>query len=120
MSVTYQLPWPPSVNTYWRHVGSRVLVSEAGRVYRKDVAAAVLSSGRKAFGSARLHVQIAAYPPDNRRRDLDNLLKAVLDSLQYVGAFFDDSQIDRLDILRCGNEPEGMIVVNITALEAQP
>ena len=40
------MPWPPSVNSYWRSIvigGSpRVLISRAGRQYRVDVQAAVL------------------------------------------------------------------------------
>ena len=38
--------------------------------------------------------------PDKRRRDLDNLLKATLDSLTHAGVWSDDSQIDALSIRR--------------------
>ena len=31
------LPWPPSVNVYWRHVGAKVLISAEGRAYAKSV-----------------------------------------------------------------------------------
>ena len=35
------LPWPPSVNSYWRSItiqgSSRVLISEKGRAYRQRV-----------------------------------------------------------------------------------
>lgn len=40
-----------------------------------------------------LQVWLEAYPPDKRRRDIDNLLKAVFDSLQKSGIILDDSQI---------------------------
>ena len=34
MSIRLELPYPPSVNTYWRSVAGRVLISKAGRMYR--------------------------------------------------------------------------------------
>jgi crossover junction endodeoxyribonuclease RusA len=37
-----------------------------------------------------------AFPPDRRRRDLDNLQKPVLDALEHAGIYEDDSQIDLL------------------------
>lgn len=52
------------------------------------------------FEEKRLKVDIIAYPPDKRRRDLDNLLKAPQDSLQHAGVFHDDSQIADLRIRR--------------------
>ena len=38
------------------------------------------------------------FPPDNRRRDIDNVFKALLDAMQHGGAYADDSQIVRLSI----------------------
>jgi crossover junction endodeoxyribonuclease RusA len=43
-------------------------------------------------------VEIAANQPDNRRRDLDNYLKAPLDALMSAGVYEDDSQIVDLRI----------------------
>jgi hypothetical protein len=41
-AVKLTLPYPPSLNHYWRAVpGSGVLISRGGRVYRRSVAAAV-------------------------------------------------------------------------------
>lgn len=62
---------------------------------------------------ARFGVSIVAYPPNRRRHDLDNLLKALLDSLQVAGVFFDDSQVDDLRIRRDKIVDEGMIDVLI-------
>jgi len=39
------LPWPPSANRYWRHVGPRVLISREGRIYRRNVANCVAGQG---------------------------------------------------------------------------
>ena len=38
MTAEFELPWPPSVNHYYRHVGHRVLISRDGRHYRENVA----------------------------------------------------------------------------------
>jgi crossover junction endodeoxyribonuclease RusA len=48
----------------------------------------------------RLSVAIVAHPPDNRRRDLDNMMKGLLDGLVHAQVIEDDSQIDRLSIQR--------------------
>jgi crossover junction endodeoxyribonuclease RusA len=45
-----------------------------------------------------LAVEVKLHPPDRRRRDLDNLLKALLDALQHAGVYADDSLIDRLSV----------------------
>lgn len=110
------LPWPPSANHYWRHVGSRVLISREGRQYRKAVCAALWLHppiGQLDLLEGRLEVIIKVYPPDCRRRDLDNLAKALLDALEHAGAYKDDSQIDRLVIERGKIVPEGRVVVKI-------
>ncbi len=93
------LPYPPSVNHYWRHVGPRVLISREGRAYRTTVGA-ILALRRARPLDGRLAVEIDIYPPDRRRRDIDNLQKALLDALAHGGAYHDDSQIDRLLLIR--------------------
>lgn len=97
MEVTLELPFPPSVNTYWRSFKGRVLLSENGRKYKVSVFEAVLLAGRKRF-AGNIKVEIAANQPDNRRRDLDNYLKAPLDALMAAGMYEDDSQIVDLRI----------------------
>src|SRR4029077_512267 len=113
--VTLELPYPPTVNTYWRHVGSKVHVSRAGLVFRKAVKArleVLALKGLKPF-SGPLTLVIDAYPPDNRKRDIDNLLKATLDSLQHGGLYADDNQINRIVIQRCWVVPGGELVVHV-------
>ena len=96
MTAEFELPWPPSVNHYYRHVGPRVLISRDGRKYREQVTGIISHLGIPKFkGRIFLHAQF--YPPDRRRRDLDNVGgKVLLDTLQAAGLFQDDSQIKRM------------------------
>lgn len=118
-AIVLQLPWPPSVNRYWRSVKGRVLISRDGREYRVDVQqhvrAQLPSLGTPENG--RLEVVITAYPPDRRRRDLDNMLKATLDALQHAGVIADDGDIDRLAITRGQVQECGRLLVQIRPME---
>jgi crossover junction endodeoxyribonuclease RusA len=119
MSLRFTLPWPPSVNTYWRHIvlggkfkkaQARVLLSEQGRRYQIDAFTA-LNQQRVPKGAlkGRLAVSITAYPPDRRARDLDNLLKGTLDALKHSGTISDDGDIDILQVRRGPVRAGGML-----------
>jgi crossover junction endodeoxyribonuclease RusA len=97
-AITLTLPWPPSVNKYWRTFQGRMIISAEGRSYRKAVADQVLIQRGAKHYTGKLRVQIEAFRPDNRRRDLDNLLKAVLDGCTHAGVWEDDSNIVDLRI----------------------
>jgi len=98
--VVITLPYPPSVNHYWRHFRGRTVISREGRTFRTNVCA-LLAGGRgngprKPPTGGRIALAMDAFPPDRRRRDLDNIQKPVLDALQHAGVYEDDSQIDLL------------------------
>lgn len=90
-----QLPWPPSANHYWRNWNGRMVIGGPGRRYRRRVRELVAMAGLVGrFTTERLKLSAVACPPDNRRRDLDNLRKAMLDALTHAGLWKDDSQLD--------------------------
>lgn len=93
------LPYPPSVNHYWKRGKKGVHLSQRARMFREDVSIRALDFLR-ANKTLRgpLEVEIFAHPPDGKLRDLDNLLKATLDSLSHALVIGDDSQIKRLSI----------------------
>lgn len=70
--IEVELPYPPSVNHYWRHVGPRVLISRQGRAFREKVRSILEACGVRPLGGT-LRVVIDLHPPDRRRRDCDNL-----------------------------------------------
>jgi crossover junction endodeoxyribonuclease RusA len=117
------LPFPPSVNTYWRMVQvngkPRMLISARGRAYAATVARWVQDQapGLRFTHFERLGLHMTVHAPDKRARDLDNLLKASLDALQKAGVFESDSQIDRLFIERGSPQPPtGRIEVTLDIL----
>ena len=113
------LPWPPSVNHYWRTWRGRMLLSRQGRAYRKQVGAILKAAGvTPQSGPLAIHVEL--YPPDRRKRDIDNTLKAIGDSLQHGGAFHDDSQIVWLLIQKAEVVPGGKVVVRIAERNGKP
>jgi len=113
-----ELPYPPSVNHYFRVVGRRVLISREGRAFRTRVCSTLAALGVRPL-EGPLAVEVEVYPPDNRRRDIDNTLKALLDALQHGGAYRDDSQIVRLAIEKCRPVEGGRTIVRIQQCERQ-
>lgn len=111
-AVKFELPWPPSVNRYYRHVGPRVLISREGRRFRRMCVSRLAGAFPKLADTVKLTGEF--YPPDARRRDLDNILKCTLDSLVHAGLMEDDSQIKRIDIrMEDPVPPEGLVYIEL-------
>lgn len=60
-----------------------------------------------------IDVTVDVYPPDRRRRDIDNLQKGLFDALQYARIYGDDSQIERFTVERRAPTPGGRVIVTI-------
>lgn len=95
-----ELPWPPSINHYWRHTKNGHYISNEGKAYRQLVQYSCLKYKNQFTKKNRLSIYVEAYPPDRRKRDIDNILKSLLDALQHAGIYEDDGQIDKLSINR--------------------
>lgn len=118
---TLILPWPPSVNHYWLARGKMRFLSAAAKKFRYDVAQLSHMFGLVNHTNypllGRLNVQINVFPPDKRVRDIDNLLKSTLDSLTHAGVYLDDSQIDKITIIRKEiDRPAGRVEIIITEI----
>lgn len=90
--------WPPSLNQYWRTFRGRNILSKAAREYRQNVLEQI-KAARAAHKVPRnkitvpVVVDIELWPPDRRRRDLDNYQKGLFDALTKAGVWEDDSQV---------------------------
>ena len=124
-TITLHLPFPPTVNMYYRHVGHKVLLSANGRTYRKRIAEDVLVQWPRGVCQpleGRLRLWVEVFPPDHRSRDLDNLCKSLQDALQHACVFADDNQIDDLRLLRRGSagKPGSVrVMIAVMGTEAQ-
>lgn len=117
--IVLHLPWPPTINNYYKYArtGARYL-DKSVRVFREGV----LDSVREQLPGTTLYdqlfMEVYLYPPDNRKRDLDNYMKGLLDALTEAGMWGDDAQIDQLHIFRGEVVKGGSVRVEIS--EAGP
>lgn len=135
------LPWPPSVNDYWgiRVVGKRAItfVAEDGKAFKKNVRLYLRMIRAPHFGLDRLALDILVNPPNLVARDLDNLNKAIWDSLSdeyetvklptpkgpkqtrvltVKGIWCNDAQVDKFRMMRGPVIKGGRITVAVTVL----
>lgn len=96
----FVLPFPPSVNTYWRRNGNRTFVCKAGATFKANVLASVVESlGRMPKPVAcELALELDLHPPTKAVRDADNYCKSVLDALAEARVYANDSQVKRLTV----------------------
>jgi Holliday junction resolvase RusA-like endonuclease len=97
-AVSLDLPFPPSVNRLWRS-------TKDGKHYRSPryqtwFQAAGLEINRQRPGrvSGQFSVLLQLGRPDRRSRDLDNLMKPVLDLLQHHGVIDNDSLAQHVSV----------------------
>ena len=92
------LPWPPSINSYYRAIKrgkhATTILSKKGREYQEEAADFALfhQQGVPDLDGPLIAV-VTLYPPSQRKRDIDNHLKAIFDVLTKVHAWNDDSQV---------------------------
>jgi len=115
------LPFPPVTgNHMWKHAkGKHYLVKEA-KDYYADVMMAVQMQGAHLNTDEKLRLQVLLYPPDNRRRDMDNAWKVIGDAMTKAGVWLDDSQI-RAKLIEW-QEPVkgGRVLVNLARYVENP
>lgn len=113
-------PFPPSINHYYGNGRNGMrFIKPAGVEYRAAVIDYVHRYKLKA-PEGRLSVGIQLYPPDKRRRDVDNSAKAALDALTYAGVYQDDCLIDDLRITRMHVIKDGMLRIFVSSYIPDP
>jgi crossover junction endodeoxyribonuclease RusA len=119
---TFTLPWPPSINTYWRRSnfggsgGKTRLevpithITNEGRRYRQAAIAELMRQRVPTYRFAEfVALSILLFPPDLRGRDTDNYLKPMFDVLEKYGFVENDRWIKHHSVTMCGPSPGGRV-----------
>ena len=117
------LPWPPSENRYRRTVGYMPIISKEGRTYKNAVKTMIRVQNIPKLDGP-VSVSLFLSPPDRKKRDLDNTLKALFDAISdeivkrknkddtvIPGIVHDDSQIVCYEKVRWLNPSSGGCVI---------
>ncbi len=118
MQIELNLSYPPSINHYFSYYQGRPVLSKDARAYRHQVRRIAIAKGIKPL-MGPLAVRIEIHPPDDRRRDCDNVQKSVLDALQHAGAFWDDSQVVWLLTIKHPSQAKGGVKVRLDDVSSQ-
>jgi len=130
MPIELDLPFPPTVNTYYRSIrmgqSCRVILSKRGRLYKDEVAALISNiqddkesrlDSMPFLESDRLSINIKLYAPNKRKYDIDNRIKALLDALAFAGVFPDDEAVDEITVTRQEIIKGGKVIVEIEVIK---
>lgn len=96
---------PPSVNHYWERAGRGMKLSDKARNFHAVVIALIPALRL----TSRLKMEVTFHFPTHQKRDIDNHLKATIDSLVKCGFCEDDEQFDELHVKR-GNVIKGGLI----------
>lgn len=119
-TTTLVFPWPPTVNTYYRNVKGRTLMSKKGRMYRGVcLRCCVWQKTPQIAPEERVRVILNLFPPNKRKFDIDNRAKACLDALQHGGVLPDDEQVDQLIINRCAIDADERVEIIISPISPE-
>lgn len=118
--MTLELPWPPSINHYWRQnpKGRGVYISGEGKTYLQHVKL-LLRQARVEPIDGPVSLKVRLHPPNKLRRDLDNSLKVLIDAVAKGGALGDDYQIKHIEATMLGVVQDGHATVEITQMETR-
>jgi crossover junction endodeoxyribonuclease RusA len=108
------LPFPPTGNHSVKHGGGKHYLTADAKAYLAKVRSIVMCSAADNFIDNEIRVVCEVFPPDNRRRDLDNTWKTLADALTHANVWKDDSQIVDLRLVRGEVREGGMVTVEVT------
>lgn len=120
------LPFPPSVNAYWKQV---VIKTKTGKNFRstaltkraKEFRIAAFITVKQQYPIHRVidypvKVLIHLHPPSLRKYDVDNFNKGILDALTHSNIWVDDELVCDLRIVKRPKQKGGAVIVDIQPL----
>lgn len=111
-----ELPWPPSINHYWRRHGHVIHVSTAGTRFARLCGLAVRSQFCAAPIDQPVAVLVEAWAATRSVWDVDNRVKPLLDALTRAELWVDDSVVRDLRIVDRGRCRGGKVVLWVRPL----
>ncbi len=108
------LPYPPSANNCWRTVKSSGVMykTKEGKQYALQVKDIVIATREDLMGyEGPVFSAIELFPPDRRKRDVDNVVKPLFDAIEGSGLIVNDNQIKGYSINMNQPHPGGLCVV---------
>lgn len=106
------LPYPPSINSYWRNFRGRMVKTKEAKQYHQHAALLARAAGLDPV-QGDVSITMRVYRP-RKSGDLDNRAKIVLDSLNGV-AYDDDKQIVELHAYRFDDKENPRVEVEISS-----
>lgn len=114
---SFTLPYPPSVNGYWRTFRNRQIISKRGREYAKLVDSVMSDLNLKGEEvDCDVSFCMVINPPTLRSYDVDNFTKGVFDALSKCKFWVDDSQVQKLTVIKGKKVNGGNVEIVISKL----
>lgn len=108
------LPYPPSAWDLYEGWGKTRRLSKSYAKWREDVGYFIKQRQEPITGPFSLHIALRR---PNKRQDLDNRSKAVLDALQHYGVIKNDNLCERLEMVWDANLKDECVIILQTAEE---
>jgi crossover junction endodeoxyribonuclease RusA len=120
-TVTLILPYPPSVNhMYGRTKYGGTFKTKKAKAFESDVRAMVIERGIRPFLGA-VKVEVVAFFPDRRKRDVSNIEKCIGDALEEFhgfGCYENDRQIVDCQLVKAIEiHKGGKVIVRVTEVK---
>lgn len=119
-TINLRLPYPPSVNHYYVRTKKGMAIKPEGKWYRQHVGflVAIARLPRKFLGNEKVQVTIHAFTPDRIPRDVDNILKCLLDALTDAHVWGNDKQVYDLHITKDYDiQKKGYVEVTVSEIK---
>lgn len=119
-TINLRLPYPPSINHYYVRTNKGMAIKPEGVWYRQQVGflVAIARLPRKFLGNEKVQVTIHAFTPDRIPRDVDNILKCLLDALTDAHVWGNDKQVYDLHITKDYDiQKKGYVEVTVSEIK---